>query len=215
MKEGRKTADAVALVSGGLDSCVAAAVAAAREKACFRQIASFLRVRHQLIVNGRFIGRMGGSSLTEAGLDIPPASAALKRGRIPSTYVPFRNAIFLSVGVAWAEVMGAERIYIGAVQSDRPGYPDCREEFFTAFNQMARLGIRPDSKIEVLTPLIHMSKKEIVLKGVELSAPLHLTWSCYSQEEAACGFCESCVLRKRGFEEAGLEDPTPYAEEAG
>jgi 7-cyano-7-deazaguanine synthase len=230
MKAGEKNADAIALVSGGLDSCVAAAVAAAREKelaflhvdygqktearerACFNEIASFYGIRHQLIADGRFIGKMGGSSLTENGLDVPAVSKALPDGRIPSTYVPFRNTLFLSMAVAWAEVIGARRIYIGAVQSDRPGYPDCRAEFFAAFNELIRLGTRPDTKIEVSTPLIHMSKKDIVLKGAALSAPLHLTWSCYGQETVACGFCESCVMRRQGFKEAGLEDPMPYAD---
>jgi len=162
-------------------------------------------------VDGRFIGRMGGSSLTDTALEIPRSSRTPEKAQIPSTYVPFRNAFFLSIAAAWAEVLEAGKIYIGAVESDSPGYPDCRPAFFSAFDQVIRLGTRPDAGIAIRTPLISLSKKDIILKGVELKAPLHLTWSCYGQEERACGLCESCVMRRRGFHAAGLEDPIPYA----
>lgn len=229
MQNDKKIGKAVTLVSGGLDSCVTAAVAArdhhlallhvdygqkteSRERKSFNNIAQFYGAGEKRIVNARFIGDIGGSSLTEPDKNIPALLEALKDGKIPSTYVPFRNAVFLSIAVAWAEVLEATSVYIGAVQSDRPGYPDCREEFFAAFNRVVRLGIRPESHIQIVAPLLHSSKKDIVLKGVELGAPLHQTWSCYGEQEIACGCCESCVLRRQGFSEAGIQDPVPYAD---
>ncbi len=136
--------------------------------------------------------------------------AASKGGQIPITYVPFRNAHFLSVAVSWAEVLGARRIFIGAVEQDSSGYPDCRPAYYRAFHEVVRLGTRPDTEIEICAPLIHLSKAEIIRRGVDLGAPLDLTWSCYQASDAACGTCESCVLRRRAFEQAGVPDPIPY-----
>jgi 7-cyano-7-deazaguanine synthase len=126
------------------------------------------------------------------------------------TYVPFRNAHLLAIAVSWSEVIGANRIYIGAVEEDSSGYPDCREVFYQAFNKVIETGTRPDTRAEIITPLIHMNKSAIVKKGVELGAPFHLTWSCYQNNESACGRCESCALRLKGFREAGVKDPILY-----
>jgi 7-cyano-7-deazaguanine synthase len=216
---------AVVLVSGGMDSCVTAAIAAQdcelafvhasygqrterRERKAFDDIADFYRVRERLVTRFDHFAQIGGSSLTDQRLAIPEAD--LSRRDIPPTYVPFRNAHFLAVGVSWAEVIGARRVYIGAVWEDSSGYPDCRPEYYRAFNEVARLGTRPETQIEIVAPLIHMKKREIVRRGIELDAPLHLTWSCYQSEEEACGACDSCVLRRRAFAEAGAEDPIAY-----
>ena len=137
------------------------------------------------------------------------------RAGIPVTYVPFRNANLLSIGMSWAEVIGGEYLYVGAVEEDSSGYPDCREAFFTAFNEVARLGTKPETSVEVVTPLIRMSKGDIVRRGIELQAPLELTWSCYQASDVACGRCDSCLLRLRGFKQAGLKDPVAYREQDG
>jgi 7-cyano-7-deazaguanine synthase len=156
--------------------------------------------------------RIGGSALTDTSIEIPqaPADGAAIGTEIPVTYVPFRNAHFLSAAVSWAEVLGAQAVFIGAVEQDSSGYPDCRPAYYAAFQELIRQGTR-DRAIVVETPLIHMRKKEIVALGLELAAPLDLTWSCYSGSDAACGLCESCVLRLRAFEEAGVRDPIRYA----
>jgi 7-cyano-7-deazaguanine synthase len=208
-----------------MDSCVTAAIARqafepaflhlnygqrteSRELQAFQDIADYYGVERRLIASMEHLAKVGGSSLTDPAL--PVTVAGMAGPGIPATYVPFRNANMLSVGVSWAEVIGAGPVFIGAVEEDSSGYPDCRREFYEAFNVVIERGTRPGSGIRVLTPVIGMSKKEIVRKGVELGAPLHLTWSCYKNEDAACGECDSCALRLRAFEQAGIVDPIPY-----
>ncbi len=212
---------AVVLVSGGMDSCVVTAVAAEtyrlaclhvnygqrterRELACFHELVKHYNAEKALVVDLPHLAQIGGSSLTDRKLPITPSDSP---GKIPPTYVPFRNANLLCVAVSWAEVIGATKIFIGAVEQDAPGYPDCRAVFYRAFNELVRVGTRPETDIEVVTPLIGMSKVEIVRKGVALSAPFHLTWSCYAQEDVPCGACDSCLLRARAFGAAGVADP--------
>ena len=221
---------AIVLVSGGMDSCVTAAIAGlscrlaflhvnygqrteARELQAFDAIAGHFHAEKRLVVSIEHLKVIGGSSLTDASLPVPEPgapNAAFPASGIPSTYVPFRNAHLLSISVSWAEVIGARKIYIGAVEEDSSGYPDCREVFYQAFNRVIETGTRPETRVEIVTPLIHMRKKDIVRKGAELDAPLHLTWSCYQSSEKACGKCESCLLRLKGFSEAGMRDPIPY-----
>jgi 7-cyano-7-deazaguanine synthase len=157
--------------------------------------------------------RIGGSSLVDPALPVEEGLPA--GGGVPSTYVPFRNAHLLAIGVSWAEVLGARALFIGAVEEDSSGYPDCREEFYRAFQAAVDAGTRPETRIAIRTPLIHLTKGDIVRRGRELGAPLHLTWSCYTGEELACGRCESCLLRLRGFAAAGAVDPVPYASAGG
>jgi 7-cyano-7-deazaguanine synthase len=217
---------AIVLLSGGMDSCVCAALAARdfdaaavhvsygqrtekRERQAFFGICDRLGIRDRLVVRNEALRAIGGSALTDSSIAVPEAHMI---GRdIPVTYVPFRNAHFLSVAVSWAEVLGAEKIYIGAVEQDSSGYPDCRPAYYQAFNEVIRKGTK-EGHIEVVTPLIVLRKHEIVRLGLELGAPLDLTWSCYSREDRACGVCDSCVLRLRAFQEAGASDPVPYAE---
>lgn len=219
---------AVVLVSGGMDSCVTLAMAHAegyalhllhlnygqrteqRELKAFADLADFYEAppASRLVVSIAHLAKIGGSSLTDPA--IPVSTADLENPNIPTSYVPFRNAHILSVAVSWAEVIGAKRIFIGAVYEDSSGYPDCRPEYYAAFNEVVRLGTAAgDIKIE--TPIIRMTKEEIVRNGLALNAPLHLTWSCYQREDVACGVCDSCALRLRGFERAGVSDPIPYA----
>jgi 7-cyano-7-deazaguanine synthase len=212
-------------VSGGMDSCVTAALALkeydpaflhlnygqrteARELKSFQDIADHYTVRDRLIVPMTHLAQIGGSSLTD--LSIPVSKANLSAAGIPTTYVPFRNANMLSVAVSWAEVIGARAVFLGAVEEDSSGYPDCRREFYDAFEAVIEKGTRPGSGICIVTPVIAMSKKEIVVTGLRLSAPMHLTWSCYQREDVACGVCDSCALRLRGFARAGVPDPLPY-----
>ena len=143
-------------------------------------------------------------------IHIPHSALRTSHSSIPTTYVPFRNAHLLSIAVSWAEVIGATKIFIGAVEEDSSGYPDCRETFYQAFNKVIEMGTKPETRVEIVTPLIHMKKSQIVTKGGELGAPLNLTWSCYQNSEQACGRCESCALRLKGFREAGVKDPIPY-----
>ena len=217
---------AICLVSGGMDSCVTAAIAneendelaflhvsygqrtEKRERESFERIADHYRVRSRLVVSLDQLARIGGSSLTDTS--IPVTAANLSAQGIPSSYVPFRNAHLLSSAVSWAEVMKANRVYIGAVAEDSSGYPDCRPEFYEAFQQVVNVGTKPETNIEIRTPVISMKKFEIVRRGIELSAPLNLTWSCYVESEVACGNCDSCALRLRAFREAGVKDPIPY-----
>jgi 7-cyano-7-deazaguanine synthase len=216
---------AVVLISGGMDSCVSAAVAAIdydlaflhinygqrtekRELKAFNAIAYFYRINHGLIIDMTHFSKIGGSSLTDSRIKV--SKADLNHKIIPSSYVPFRNANLLSAAVSWAEVIGARKIFIGAVEEDSSGYPDCRESFLAAFNRTIKEGTKPETDIQVIAPLLHFSKKQIVEKAVELKAPLHLTWSCYQHEDVACGICDSCVLRLRGFQQAGVKDPIPY-----
>ena len=215
----------IVLVSGGMDSCVTAAIASTsytpaflhvnygqrterRELKAFNDLADFFSVRQRLVVSIEHLSIIGGSSLTDRSLKVQKAD--LNRRDIPSSYVPFRNAHFLSIAVSWGEVIGARKIFIGAVEEDSSGYPDCREQFYQAFNEAIRRGTRPETSIEIVTPIIHLGKPDIVKKGAELGAPFHLTWSCYQNEERACGVCDSCALRLRGFQLAGIEDPLPY-----
>ncbi len=220
---------AVVLMSGGMDSCVTAAIAAqecrlaalhasygqlteARERRAFEEITAFYGIGERMIVDQSYLGHMGGSALTDSR--IPLREADLDAADIPTSYVPFRNAHFLSVAVSWAEVIGAERIYIGAVEPDSSGYPDCRPEYYRIFNKLIQAGTRPETQIEIITPLIHLRKQEIVKKGIELGAPFHLSWSCYRNSEEACGVCDSCALRLRAFEQAGVKDVIPYRKRA-
>lgn len=217
---------AVVLASGGLDSCVTAAIAnqeyrlaflhvaygqrtEGRELQSFNALADFYRAERRMVCRLEHLRQIGGSSLTDP--DIPVEAANLERKDIPSSYVPFRNAHFLSVAVSWGEVLGAQKIFIGAVAEDSSGYPDCRPEYYEAFNQVIKVGTKPETEIEIVTPVIHLRKREIVQRGVELGAPLDRTWSCYQKEDVACGVCDSCALRLRAFQEAGLEDPIAYA----
>jgi 7-cyano-7-deazaguanine synthase len=218
---------AVCLVSGGMDSCVTAAIAReenaelallhvsygqrteARERRAFEEIADHYGVTRRLTVSIEHLARIGGSSLTDS--KIPVAQANLAAQEIPTSYVPFRNAHLLSIATSWAEECGAGRIYIGAVAEDSSGYPDCRPEFYAAFQRAIDTGTRPETIIEIMTPVIGLRKSEIVRRGLELYAPLQLTWSCYQASESACAVCDSCVLRLRAFSEAGVQDPIPYA----
>jgi 7-cyano-7-deazaguanine synthase len=182
-----------------------------RETRAFEQIASYFQAPFRLRIDQSYLGRIGGSALTDRTIAVPEADAAGPgSGPIPVTYVPFRNAHFLAAAVSWAEVLGARRIFIGAVEQDSSGYPDCRPAYYDAFNQVIALGTRPESRIAIEAPLIGWSKAEIIRQGLKLNAPLELTWSCYQSSEAACGACDSCVLRLRAFEQAGVKDPIPY-----
>jgi len=229
-KDARK---AVVLLSGGMDSCVSAAIARERhgaenlallhasygqrterrERRAFDDIADFYGVHERLVVQLDHFRAIGGSALTDTKIQVPENELGAVRpgdGSIPVTYVPFRNAHFLSVAVSWAEAIGAGAIYIGAVAEDSSGYPDCRPEYYRVFQELIRAGTRPETQIEIMTPVITLKKSEIIRRGIELGAPLHLTWSCYQSEEAACGTCDSCLLRLRAFAEAGVADPIPY-----
>lgn len=217
---------AVCLVSGGMDSCVTAAIADAetdslaflhvsygqrtedRERKAFEYIADHYHVNQRLAVSLSHFAALGGSSLTDPQMEVSPA--ALSARVIPSSYVPFRNAHFLSIATSWAEVIGARYIYIGAVAEDSSGYPDCRPEFYDAFQQAVNVGTKPETSIQIRSPVIELKKSEIVKLGIKLNAPLHLTWSCYKESEKACGECDSCALRLRAFRAAGVEDPLPY-----
>jgi 7-cyano-7-deazaguanine synthase len=220
---------AVVCLSGGMDSCVCAALAArdfevyavhfsygqrteARELRSAEEVARIVGVRELLHLKIDLFRRIGGSALTDLAIAVPVASAdeAEIGSEVPVTYVPFRNAHFLSAAVSWAEVLGARTVFIGAVEQDSSGYPDCRPAYYDAFNELVKMGTK-DGDIRVVTPLIEMRKSEIVRLGVELGAPFHVSWSCYSGESEACGVCESCVLRLRAFRDAGTVDPVPYA----
>ena len=218
---------AVCLVSGGMDSCVTAAIARAenaemaflhvsygqrteaRERRAFEELADRFAVQKRLAVSIESLKAIGGSSLTDAS--IPVTEANLTSREIPTSYVPFRNAHMLAIATSWAETISARRIYIGAVAEDSSGYPDCRPEFYRAFARAIDAGTKPETKIEIVTPIIHLSKSDIVRRGVELDAPLGLTWSCYVSEDLACGRCDSCALRLRAFQQAGTSDPIAYA----
>ena len=216
---------AIVLLSGGMDSAVCAALAVRdfdagavhisygqrtqeRERQSFLAICQRLKIHDKLMVRNEALGLIGGSALTDDSIAIPEAENV--GHTIPVTYVPFRNAHFLAVAVSWAEVLGAEKVYIGAVEPDSSGYPDCRPAYYHAFNEVIKAGTK-EGKIEIATPLIAMRKAEIVRLGLELGAPFDLTWSCYSREDQACGVCDSCVLRLRAFAAAGARDPIPYA----
>ncbi len=219
-------AHSIVLLSGGLDSTVTAALALQegpaaflhvnygqrtweREERAFNEIADYYGIRKRLTADISYLKAIGGSALIDTSIEVPAGDLA--REGLPLTYVPFRNAHLLSIAVSWAEVTGAAHIYIGAVEEDSSGYPDCREGFFRAFNHVIELGTGAGAAIEIKTPLIHKNKSEIVRLGLELKAPLRLTWSCYKNSAEACGECDSCLLRLRGFTEAGVADPIPYA----
>jgi 7-cyano-7-deazaguanine synthase len=182
----------------------------ARELRAFHALADFYQAEHRLVCRLDHLKQIGGSSLTDPAITVERAD--LERRDIPTSYVPFRNAHFLSIAVSWGEVLGASKIFIGAVAEDSSGYPDCRPEYYTAFNRVIAVGTKPETQLEIVTPVIQMRKSEIVRRGRELGVPLALTWSCYQAEDAACGVCDSCALRLRAFQEAGLEDPIPYAQ---
>lgn len=218
----------VVLLSGGMDSCVVTAIAnqthrlaslhvsygqrtETRERRSFDEIADFYGVRERLAIRLDALRQIGGSALTDRSMAVPESGRALGADAgIPITYVPFRNAHFLSAAVSWAEVIGAKAIFIGAVEQDSSGYPDCRPQYYHAFAEVIRQGTRPETQIEIVTPVIAMKKSEIVRRGAELGAPLDRTWSCYQFEDAACGTCDSCRLRLQAFAEAGLGDPIAY-----
>ena len=231
----------VVTLSGGMDSTVCATLAVqeydashvaalhvsygqrteAREQRAFTEICDRLGIERRLIVRNQALSQIGGSALTDSTLAVPSAGPEIGHApaagsaafSVPITYVPFRNAHFLSVAVSWAEVVGAHTIYIGAVEQDSSGYPDCRPPYYAAFQQLINTGTR-DANIQVVTPLISSSKAEIIRLGLECNAPLDLTWSCYREEQIACGSCESCVLRLRAFAAVGVPDPIPYAHHA-
>ncbi len=216
---------AVVALSGGMDSCVTAAIAnrryelallhvnygqrtQERELKAFNEIADYYNVSKRLVIDLSHFAEIGGSSLTDKGIEVSPAD--LKNKNIPTSYVPFRNANILSSAVSWAETLKATQVFIGAVYEDSSGYPDCRPDFFRAFQSVVELGTKPETSITIQTPIIHLSKAEIIRKGLELNAPLHLSWSCYRNEELACGVCDSCALRLKAFQQLGIEDPIPY-----
>lgn len=230
---GNDARKAVVLLSGGMDSCVSAAIAIEthgtgnvallhasygqrtqqRERRSFEEIADFYSITQHLIADLSYFRAIGGSALTDTKIAVPANSldsANDSGGAIPVTYVPFRNAHFLSIGVSWAEAIGAGALYIGAVAEDSSGYPDCRPEYYRAFQELIHVGTRPETDIEIVTPVIQMKKDEIIRRGIALHAPLHLTWSCYQAEELACGTCDSCLLRLRAFAQAVVRDPIAY-----
>ena len=221
-----RSALAICLVSGGMDSCVTAAIAnnendelaflhvsygqrtEQRERAAFEALADHYKVDLRLVISLEHLARIGGSSLTDSSLVVTPPD--LTSQAIPSSYVPFRNSHLLAAAVSWGEVIGARAIYIGAVAEDSSGYPDCRPEFYAAFQSVIDLGTKPETNMTIRTPVIHLKKSEIVRTGLDFGAPLHLTWSCYQADELACGNCDSCALRLRAFRAAGVRDPIPY-----
>lgn len=216
---------AVVAVSGGLDSCVTAAIAnekydlafahinygqrtEKRELQAFHEIADYYGVEKKLVIDFTHLAKIGGSSLTDKNIEI--SNADLNNKSVPTSYVPFRNANLLTACVSWAEMIGAKAIFMGAVEEDSSGYPDCRPAFFSAFEKVVDEGTKPSTKINIVTPIIDLKKSEIIKKGLELEAPLHSTWSCYKNEDEACGVCDSCALRLRGFQQIGEEDPIAY-----
>ncbi len=224
---------AIVLLSGGMDSCVAVACAISegydvhalhvnygqrtqdRELRSFNDICDHYAVTKRLVVDISHLAAIGGSSLTDTNIEIThsPLSSGgpgLETKDVPTSYVPFRNANILAIATSWAEVVGASALFIGAVEEDSSGYPDCRDVFFRAFEQVINTGTKPGTDIRIATPLISLRKSEIVTLGTKLKAPLELSWSCYARQDVACGECDSCALRLRGFEEAGMRDPIPY-----
>ncbi len=217
---------AVVLLSGGMDSAVCAALAKQsgfeiaalhlnygqrtedRELECFNNLCDHFEVNHRLIVDVTHLSKIGGSSLTDLSMEVPKAN--LDNKEIPPTYVPFRNANILAIGVSWAEVINARFIYIGAMEQDSSGYPDCRKSFFESYNEMIKLGTKPETKIDIITPIINNTKEDIVRIGTELGVPFQYTWSCYQNNDKACGVCDSCALRLRGFDKIGIKDPISY-----
>ncbi|MEO6694057.1 MAG: 7-cyano-7-deazaguanine synthase QueC [Ignavibacteria bacterium] len=221
----QKSSKAIVLVSGGMDSALTSAIAGKkhelnflhvnygqrtqkRELKAFNDIAEYYGVKSKLVVDISYLSDIGGSSLTDMKLKVEKAN--LKNKKIPTSYVPFRNANILSIAVSWAEIIKAAKIFIGAVEEDSSGYPDCRKDFFDAYNKMISKGTKPGFEIKIETPIIDLLKKEIVLRSVQMNVPIHLTWSCYKENKIACGECDSCGLRLRGFQQAGIRDVIPY-----
>lgn len=219
---------AVVLASGGMDSAVTVAIAKQnyclallhlnygqrteqRELQAFKDIANFYQAEQTLVVNVEHLAQIGGSSLTDTNIEV--AKADLESEEIPTSYVSFRNAHLLAIATSWAEVISASKIFVGAVEEDSSGYPDCRREFYEAFEKVIEIGTKPKTNIKIITPIIKLKKHEIVKKGVALGVPFELTWSCYQREDVACGVCDSCGFRLRGFRRAGVEDPIEYAEQ--
>ncbi len=218
---------AVCLVSGGMDSLVCAAIAnethenlaflhlnygqktEKRELESFQKIADFYNVPANLrkIIDVTFLKQIGGSSLTDDAIEVKKFQGDSEE--IPDSYVPFRNTHIISMAVSWAEVVGAKKIYIGAVYEDSSGYPDCTPKYYEAINNLIKVGTK-NGDIQVVTPVIYLKKDQIVQKAVELKAPLVHSWSCYERNDKACGVCDSCALRLRGFEKAGVVDPIEY-----
>ena len=216
---------AVVILSGGMDSTTAAFIAKKegysiipvhfnygqrtekKELESFNKICDFLKIQNRYIIDIPFFKQIGASALVDKNIDVP--TDGIKPG-IPITYVPFRNGIFLSIAAAIAEKEKAEAIFIGVVEEDSSGYPDCREEFINHMQKAINAGTKPETKIEIKTPLIHLKKEDIVKKAIEVGVPLELTWSCYKEEDEACGVCDSCRLRLKGFEKAGIKDPIKY-----
>jgi 7-cyano-7-deazaguanine synthase len=219
---------AVVLLSGGMDSSTCLAIALKendevaalhlnygqrtekRELQAFTELSDYYKIAKRLIVDITHLAKIGGSSLTDKNIAVD--GAALESTEIPTSYVPFRNANILSIATSWAEVIGFNGLYVGAVAEDSAGYPDCRPEFYEAFQKVIDTGTKPETRIKIYTPLINMDKQDIVARGLELEVPFQLTWSCYSNNEGACGICDSCVRRLRGFELAGSVDPINYNE---
>jgi len=215
----------IVLLSGGMDSLVTASIAQKeceelyflhlnygqrteiRELRSFRKMKDFFKPKGDLIVDVSYLKDIGGSSLTDDNIEVRDFNGS---NEIPNSYVPFRNAHLVTIAASWAEVIGVEKIYIGAVEEDSSGYPDCRESFFKAMQKSIDNGTKPETKIEIKTPIIHLQKAEIIKLGMKLGAPLDLSWSCYRNNDIACGKCDSCVLRVNAFKEAGLKDPIPY-----
>lgn len=219
---------AVVLLSGGMDSALCLGIAdqanyelaalhlnygqrtQSKELECYHRLCDHYNVQHKLIVDVNHLSAIGGSSLTDSKIEVSKGTDTVP-DEIPNSYVPFRNANILAIAVSWAEVIGAKALFIGATQVDFSGYPDCREEFFAAFQQVINFGTKPDTQIEIKTPIINYSKSDIVKKAVEINVPLKHTWSCYKSDDKACGECDSCLLRLKGFELAGIDDPIEYA----
>jgi 7-cyano-7-deazaguanine synthase len=216
---------AVCIISGGMDSALSAKIAQnegydiialhfnynqrtqQKELESYRKIIKELNVINSYEIDLPFFSQIGASALTDTTIDVP--TGGLEDG-VPITYVPFRNGIFLSIAASIAEKHQATAIYIGVVQEDSSGYPDCRDSYIKAMQQAINLGTKDETKITIQMPLVHLSKAQIVQKSIELNVPLQYTWSCYKNEDKACGVCDSCRLRLRGFEQAGCKDPIEY-----
>jgi len=219
---------AVCIISGGMDSALSAKIAQeegyeiialhfnygqrteTKELACFRKITDAMNISDSYEIDLPFFEQIGASALTDKSIEVP--TGGLEEG-IPVTYVPFRNGIFLSIAASVAEKHGAEALFIGVVEEDSSGYPDCRESYIMQMEKAINLGTKDETHIEIKMPLVHMKKSEIVAKSLELGVPLEYTWSCYQSEDEACGVCDSCRLRLKGFEEAGVKDPISYVKQ--
>lgn len=214
---------AICIISGGMDSATSAFIARSqgyeiialhfdygqrtmkKERECFERICDDVGAKKRMILDAGFIAQIGGNALTDFSLEVPKDGVF---GEVPITYVPFRNGIFISIAAALAQKEGAEAIFLGVVQEDSSGYPDCSENFIKSLNLAVNSGT--GETFEIKTPLVHLSKAQIVAKAMELGVNLAHTWSCYENEDEACGKCDSCLLRLRGFKNAGAIDPIKY-----